>query len=629
MNSSNRFSVWGQVFVFSVMLGYSGHAGLADEQLNTSIDKGVEYLKKQIRVKPTGQHAYGQVALETYALISSGVSVSDPLITKNFKILTQMAKGSSHTYTAACYIFALDAAIAQLEQDKAFSNPGKNLGPNKNIGRTYRANMATAVKTLIKTQNPSGAWRYFAANDFDNSNVQFAVLALGVGAKRGVPIPGKVWEGIYKHFVEGQQKNGPETPARIKLGKSEEDRRRDALKLVSEEPKPGRPKRTGSARKKKEPLKGRTVVLKPEDDPIAGAEQITVRVRGWDYENKGGATWNMTCAGVSSCLILRENIKGNIDKDSWKKLNVAIGDGYGYLMGTWTPFHSLYGLYSLEKVADIGGVKLFNEIDWYEQAKGHLIGVQQADGSWAGGAAHGENVRVATSFALLVLNRASSLLTRKPGGNIIISGKSEVGSRDRTWVYLPRLKTSIHYPAVLDLIRKRPSRQLLNILGDIVEAYPEQWRGELIPSLSSSYAKSSSKTIKRVLMGHLEEIAGIEYPSVGEYEKWHSHWSRALKAGQGKDASVVGELLNDYKDNLGSVELKRKAAWALTRIRDKRALELFLGDLENDSPEVRQLAYSSFKGFFVATPPVFVATGPSKTRARQVAAIRQWFAEQK
>ena len=243
MNSSNRLSGWVPVFVFSVMLLHSGHAGLADDQLNAAIDKGVDYLRKQIRVKPTGQHAYGQVALETYALISSGVSVSDPLITKNFKILTQMAKGSSHTYTAACYIFALDAAIAQLEQDKAFSNPGKKLGPNNNIGRIYRANMATAVKTLIKTQNPSGAWRYFAANDFDNSNVQFAVLALGVGAKRGVPIPAKVWEGVYKHFVEGQQKNGPETPARIKLGKPEEDRRRNALKFASEEAKPGRPKK--------------------------------------------------------------------------------------------------------------------------------------------------------------------------------------------------------------------------------------------------------------------------------------------------------------------------------------------------------------------------------------------------
>ena len=87
MNSSNRLSGWAPVFVFSVMLLHSGHAGLADDQLNAAIDKGVDYLKKQIRVKPTGQHAYGQVALETYALISSGVSVSDPLITKNFKIL--------------------------------------------------------------------------------------------------------------------------------------------------------------------------------------------------------------------------------------------------------------------------------------------------------------------------------------------------------------------------------------------------------------------------------------------------------------------------------------------------------------------------------------------------------------
>lgn len=616
-----------KIFTFTSLMVIGLH-GLSDEPLNNAIGKGVDYLKKQIRAKPTGQHSYGQVALETYALISSGVSVSDPLITKNFKILTQMVKGSTHTYSVACYIFALDAAIAQLEQDRAFSNPGKRLD-NKNVGRTYRGSMATAVKTLIKTQNPSGGWRYFATNDFDNSNVQFAVLALGVGAKRGVPVPKKVWDGIYKHFVGGQQKNGPETPARIKLEKPEEDRRLNALKLVSEDAKPAGSKKGRPSRKKKEPIRGRTVVLKPEDDPIVGLEKVVVRVRGWDYENKGGATWNMTCAGVSSCLILRENIKGDIDKEAWKKLNVAIGDGYGYLMGTWTPFHSLYGLYSLEKVADIGGVKLFNEIDWYQQARDHLVGVQQPDGGWAGGAAHGENHRVATSFALLVLNRASSLLTRKPGGNIIVSGRSEVGSNDRSWVYLPKLKTSIHYPAVLDLIRKRPSRQLLNILGDIVEAYPEQWRGELIPRLSASHSKTSSKTIKRVLLGHLESIAGIKYPTVGEYDAWHSHWSRALKAGQEKDASAAEELLNDYKNNLGSVELKKKAAWALSRIRDKRAIELFLVDLENETPEVRHIAYVSFKGFFVATPPAFVATGPKKTRAKQVAAIRTWFAEQK
>ena len=61
MNSSNRLSVWVPIFVFSVMLLHSGHAGLADEELNTAIDKGVDYLKKQIRVKPTGQHAPGFV----------------------------------------------------------------------------------------------------------------------------------------------------------------------------------------------------------------------------------------------------------------------------------------------------------------------------------------------------------------------------------------------------------------------------------------------------------------------------------------------------------------------------------------------------------------------------------------
>ena len=625
MNS--RFYRLKLLVIFPLLSLFLQVSSSGDDALNTSIDKGVAYLKAQIKAKNTGQHSYGQVALETYALISAGVSVNDPIITQNFKILTQMVKGSTHTYSVACYIFALDAAIAQLEQDHMFDSPGRLKGENKNIGRPFRANMATAVKTLVKTQNPSGAWRYFAANDFDNSNVQFAVLGLGVGAKRGIPIPPKVWEGVYKHFVGGQQKNGPVTPSRIKLEKPEEDRRAQALRLVSEEEARPKPKKT--SRRKKDTPKGRTIVLKPEDDPIVGTEEVVVKVRGWDYENKGGATWNMSCAGLSSCLILRANIKGNIDKDGWKKLNTSIADGYGYLMGAWTPFSSLYGLYSLEKVADIGGVQLFNGHDWYAEARGHLIGFQQPDGSWAGGNAHGENHRVATSFALLVLKRASSLLTRKPGGNIIVSGRAGVDTKDRTWVYLPKLKTSIHYPAVLDLIKKRPSRQLLSILGDIVKSYPEQWRGELIVPLTALHGKTPSRSIKKILLGHLEAITGIKYPGIAEYGKWHTHWHRALKAGEEIDKESSGELLNDYQDNLGSFELKKKAAWALTRLSERKALPLFLADLQNNSPEVRHLAYVSFKGFFVGTPPVFSATASKKVREKQVQGIQQWYAQQK
>ena len=625
-SSSCHRRVFWFVLLFSV---FFLPATRGDEQLNNAIDKGIEYLKAQIRAKNTGQHLYGQVALETYALITAGVSVTDPIITQNFKMLGQMVRGSTHTYSVACYIFALDAAIAQLEQDKVFDNLGRKKVDNRNVGRTYRGSMSTAVKTLIKTQNPSGAWRYHAANDFDNSNVQFAVLGLGVGAKRGIDIPPKVWEGVYKHFVEGQQKNGAVTSARITLAKPEEERRLENLKLISEDAETPKPKR--SPRRKKDPPKGRTIVLRPEDDPIVGQEKITVRARGWDYENKGGATWNMTCAGVSSCLILRENIKGNIDKAGWKKLNTAIGDGYGLLMATWTPFNSLYGLYSLEKVADIGGVKLFNQVDWYAETRNHLVGVQQGDGSWAPGAAAGENPRVATSFALLVLKRASSdlLLTRKPGGNIIRSGRSALGNEDRTWVYLPKLETSIHYPSVLGLIKKRPSRQLLSLLKGIVEAYPEQWRGELILPLTKSHGKTSSKSIKKILLAHLETIAGTRYPAVDDYVKWHTHWGRAIQAGESINKGMGGDLMNDYKDNLGSVELKRKAAWALTRIGEKRALAIFLGDLGNESSEIRHLAYVSFKGFFVNSPPDFIATAPKKTRARQVAASKLWYAERK
>ena len=230
-----------------------------------------------------------------------------------------------------------------------------------------------------------------------------------------------------------------------------------------------------------------------------------------------------------------------------------------------------------------------------------------------------------------MLKRASenSLLTRKPGGNIIRSGRSALGNKDRTWVYLPKLETSVHYPAVLDLIKKRPSRQLLVLLKDIVASYPEQWRGELIVPFTKSHGKTSSKAIKKIFMEHLESITGIEYPAIAEYMKWHTHWSRAMKAGESINKNMATDLMNDYRNNLGSIELKKKAAWALSRLGDRRSLPLFLGDLENESPAIRHLAYVSFKAFFVDAPPDFDATAAKRARVRQVAAIRQWHADRK
>ena len=59
----------------------------------------------------------GQLAFETYALIVAGVSVDHPVIRRNFAALAERVPQVRWTYASSCYVFALDAAIADLEQE--------------------------------------------------------------------------------------------------------------------------------------------------------------------------------------------------------------------------------------------------------------------------------------------------------------------------------------------------------------------------------------------------------------------------------------------------------------------------------------------------------------------------------
>src|SRR5882762_3040854 len=183
------------------------------EKVNDAIDRGVQYLLGEIGKQPAGQwpepqKAAGQVALETYSLVVAGVDVSHPLIKKNFEYLRDHALGTGFTYTLACYVFALDAAIAQKEADLMLANPElarQRFKDNPSIGQEYRAALTTAVQKVAGLQKGFGGWIYSADGNpksYDNSNTQFAVLALGVGLKRGVPIDSGVWDRVLDHFLK-------------------------------------------------------------------------------------------------------------------------------------------------------------------------------------------------------------------------------------------------------------------------------------------------------------------------------------------------------------------------------------------------------------------------------------------
>ncbi|MBI4605678.1 MAG: hypothetical protein HY721_27240 [Planctomycetes bacterium] len=631
-----------------------------DDKSSEAIDRGIDFLlpatetfvaglenNSGVLSPKQGNHDMGKLALQVYGLVVAGVSVENPTIKRSFQLLERMT--FSHTYTTALYIFALDAAISQLEDDMLLLAPQKvqaKVRDDGAIGREYRPRLQAAVESFLRTQNRQGVWRYHPGEDsFDNSNVQFAVLAIGVGAKRHVNMDPSVWQRIADHFIRGQQKQGEPTKDRITLRpKEERGKKRDEVRLIAaDKDRGGKEGGKGEKEGGKEGGKGSrdkdavTVVKKKEvtvapnpENPEIGTESIEVLQRGWDYENKGSSSWNMTCAGLSSLLLARENLRGKISGEAKTALDKAIRDGYGWVMGHWSPGGSYYGMYSLEKVGDLGDVQKFGPHDWHKELTDQLVGSQQADGSWAKGGGHEEDPNLSTAFALLILNRATSLLTMSPVSRIVVSGKTSAAENpeDRSWVYVPDLDTTLHYPSLLRTIRQRPSPKLLRFLENIVDNYADERKGDLVPELAYVRDSIQQKTAQKIIDDYLVKITGYRYKDPEDYLKWHRRWERIRKIGETKSKDHAGTLLNYYKSTTKSVTLKKTLMWALTQVGTREAIPLFLEDMSHPEAAVRLSAYNYFRAFFLDFPPPFDPQAAEGIRENQVAALKDWYAKQ-
>jgi len=658
-----RFSSAAATLALCCSLLSSRLTSAAEERLNQVVDRGIAYLLGEIEKSREGKwksskpRAVGQVALETYALVVAGASVDHPLIRANFDYLAQEALETDFTYTIACYAFALDAAIAQREADVLLLNLDREglvrFKDNPKIGREYRPELAGTMARLLRMQRPSGAWRYGSGGgDYDNSCTQFAVLALGVGQKRNVPIDPVVWERIIDHFIKDQEPaRGQEVTERLVPMAEEEAverqlRGRKPKEKVEIEvvPKEGESK-AGKGAVEKAPKEGKKDLtgVKTEKKgltsggpalPFIGTEDIPVYARGWKYAPGSTANWNMTCAGLSSLLLAREALTGRIPPAQHAALQTAIRDGFGWLLANWSLTSSYYGAYSLEKVADIGEVKKFGAHDWYAEISQHLLGAQNPDGSWGAGE-HDSDARVTTAFALLVLNRATALVlmrlvSQNPLARLMVSGRrSNVNEpNDRSWVYVPKLDTTLHYPTLLRTIRLRPHPKLIEFLSNIVDNYPDEWKGELIPELARVRDAVEEKKARAVIDGYLADITGNSYKNWEDYLKWHRRWERVIQIGAEQKADRIPDLIKYYKSTTKSFALKKSVMWAIERCRAKEALPLFLDDLSHPDPRLRLAAYKSFRAFFVDSPPPFEATAAEAARKEQIEIIRAWFQRQ-
>lgn len=170
---------------------------------------------------------------------------------------------------------------------------------------------------------------------------------------------------------------------------------------------------------------------------------------GFGYYANGGKVYgSMTCAGISSWIIIHENLadpallvngefanccQANPEMEKVETAFAWLAKNYTVSNNPRKAGTALYYLYGLERAARLAGRRFIGANDWYRDGAKHLLRIQNPNnGNWITNGGHGENnPLVATSFGLLFLSK---------GKRPVAVGKFNHGVAD--WDLHPK---GIHY----------------------------------------------------------------------------------------------------------------------------------------------------------------------------------------
>ncbi len=308
------------------------------EAVRNSIERGVGYLKHE--QKPDGSWTEyspkmgGVPALCTLALLNAGVDPDDECIKRALAYLRGLPLQWTYVVSLQTMVFCRAGKIGDLE--------------------LVRRN----VKWLQQAQNSGardkGAWAYdVRGGEADNSNSQFALLALYDAERAGVAVSPQVWRLAKAHWEDWQNADGSWG---YKKGASG----------------------TGSM-------------------TCAGIACLVVtadRVGGADAQVDGD---RIICCqpSESSDARVQRGLK-------W------LGDNFSVSHNPGSPFQMwlLYYLYGLERVGRLTAHRFVGEHDWYREGADHLIRMKgELADRWTGAGSMEVEPHIATSFALLFLSK--------------------------------------------------------------------------------------------------------------------------------------------------------------------------------------------------------------------------------
>ncbi len=352
-----------------------------DRKTNKAIADGVWYLKQHTLPDGTwgdnvptinvGGLSVGFASLPGLTLLECGVPASDPVVQGAAKYVREHAPelgGGYDTYQRSLAILFLDrlndpkdeeliqylalcliAGQHSIEGAWTYSSPALDRGTTAHLVQLL-ANSQTSLDDWRKEALKGGT---FEPPRWDNSNTQFAILALWVAGRHHVRIDRSIAL-VNKHFSDTHLAAGP-----------------DANNLNQD----------GS----------------------------------WPYsgDDKGGNPWPaMTCSGllglaVAHGLVAEGQSHGNPLDDPPIRRGLAML-GREINRDDEKRALDLYYLWSVERVGVLYGLRKIGEQDWYEWGRKQLLAEQRGDGTWNESTFYGGNPPVVdTCFALLFLKQAN------------------------------------------------------------------------------------------------------------------------------------------------------------------------------------------------------------------------------
>jgi hypothetical protein len=320
------------------------------DQVRRAIDKGVKFLRQEQR--PGGSwdeqaiainHRGGGTCLALLALLNTGVPRDDPVITNGLRFIRGLSQPTTYVRSLQTMVYA-------------------EAGYNEDRGRIQQ-NVDHLIKARVIRGGQLEGWSYdYAGNPnarADNSNTQYALLALHMGRVGGAKIDAAVWKEIREFYKRTQNADGGWSYAPADRGPFRKD--------------------------------GSTMTM-----TTAGLCGLLIA----GMELNPGREQMRPDGTAANCGVYDEN---NEVRRALSWISSPEVDHFRLDRREGAVFYNLYGI---ERAGRLSGQRFFHAHDWYREGCKFLVARQNENGYW-----HLSNSNfdswsvVSTSFALLFLSK--------------------------------------------------------------------------------------------------------------------------------------------------------------------------------------------------------------------------------